>query len=115
MKAIFKTDISKIDGYSSAGMWWKKVYADDEKHIYLFQAREDLYEMMVGRKAKQPDGTYVYRKPSSDEWGAYGWTFWGDKETCLKKFIEKYCYLVARMPQMKEILLEVDNYTAEGK
>jgi len=33
------------------------------------------YEIVQPRKFKQPDGTYAYRYPSSEEFGLYGWFF----------------------------------------
>lgn len=110
---IFYVDLKDLDVYSSADYFWRKVYADDKKHIYLFQAvepngivKDSLYEMMQGVRKKQPDGSVVYTRPQSELWGSKGWTLWGSKKQCLEKFRTRYFELTGEEPEEKDILLD---------
>lgn len=93
---INRQDLKEIEGYKSADYYWEKVKADDINHIYLFKAREDLAEMVKGKKYTNPDGSIVYAMPSSNNWGKYGWTFWGPAEMIEKKWEEKRELLLSK-------------------
>lgn len=90
---LFAKDIKDYDEYKSYRRTYKKVYADDENHIYVFKnisgGSNPEYEILKGKKIKNPDGNYVWKKGSDEDWGTYGWTVMGTEEYCQKKIKEK--------------------------
>ena len=54
------------------------------------------YEVVVGVKAKQPDGSTVYVYPSSSQFGVNGWYICGNEEVCREKINEKVCDILEK-------------------
>jgi len=91
MKKIFNKEIKEKDTFNRIGYRYDKVYADDEKHIYVFKMTNidpnrvittPKYELVVGKKRKNPDGAIVYVYPSDEDFGKYGWFITGKEEYC---------------------------------
>ena len=78
MKQTTKTDISEQQEIKFEGDTLKlEKCLDKEKHTYLFarynhNGRLYGYELVKGVKTKNPDGNYIYRYPSSSQFGTYG-------------------------------------------
>lgn len=72
MKEIEHKDLSTVDSFAKYGDVFRKIWADDEHHVYLFK-RNKGYELICGVKAKNPDGSIVYRYPSAEQFGTNGW------------------------------------------
>ena len=95
---IFKTDIKDKNEFNRIGYHYTKVYADDENHIYVFRMKHNdkklempysEYELVKGVKVKNPDGNYVYRYPSDEEFGTSGWFYLGNDEKCWEQMNAK--------------------------
>ena len=92
MIKIINKDIKEIEKFEKFGDTFTKIYADDEKHIYVFKRIRDYetktaisYEVVKGRKVKNPDGSIVYRYPISEEFGMYGYYIFGTEDYCKKR------------------------------
>lgn len=105
-KEIYATSIKDKKEFDRAGYHYTCVRADDRRHIYLYKMTDgssrptELYELVKAVKHKNPDGNVVYRYPTSEEWGLYGWTIWGYPETCKLKIEEKWSNLVPSTPKI---------------
>lgn len=86
-------DIKDYDSFSIYGDTLTKVYADDVRHIYAFKRTQGeyyFYELVIGVKTVNDDGSTVYRYPNNTEWGTKGFTIIGsDKDEMLKKHIKE--------------------------
>lgn len=76
MEQTTKTDISEQEEFNLEGDTLKLEKSFDKK-IYLYarynnKGRLYGYELVKGVKTKNPDGNYVYRYPSSSQFGSYG-------------------------------------------
>ena len=64
MREIWKTRIEDRDEFTRIGYRYKKIQADDERHIYVYEMTDEDgsvvgYEVVEGVKKRQPDGTPV--------------------------------------------------------
>ena len=74
---IFYPDIKEQNEFKKYGEQFRKIFADDEKHIYVFSRNNTDYEVIQGVKKKNPDGNIVYAYPSSEQFGSYGYYITG--------------------------------------
>ena len=72
MKKIFKKDISGLKEFRKFGDLFTQVESFGD-NIYLYD-RGSCYELVKGRKSKNPDESIVYVYPSSEDFGTYGYT-----------------------------------------
>lgn len=76
---IFNTDIKDKRKFTFEGdTLVQKECVDEENHIYVYERYNPRgkmygYEVVKGVKVKNPDGNYVYRYPSSEQFGSYGY------------------------------------------
>lgn len=89
------TDIRDKRTFKRIGHTYTMIAADEENHIYLFKMTKpgisyDMYEIVKGVKAKQPDGTTVYKYPSDEQFGVYGFYICGGPEKCGKDIERRY-------------------------
>lgn len=72
-------DIKDTNTFKKFGATFSKVWSDDERHLYVFKRTKHRtdYEVIKGVKTKNPDGSIVYRYPSSEEFGTYGYYIMG--------------------------------------
>ena len=89
MKEIVSTDISEKKEFTFEGDTLKQKYCyDEEKHIWVYErynrnGRLIGYELVKGKKKKNPGGSEVYIYPSSEEFGTRGYFIsaqWADKD-----------------------------------
>lgn len=79
MNKIFYKDVKNTESFMRGGFFQKKVYADDERHIYIFTCG-NRFEVILAVRKKNPDGEIVFKYPSDEEWGLYGWTVMTEKD-----------------------------------
>lgn len=78
MKPIYTKDISEKLEFKFGEDTLKQLYcANEEQHIYVYErynhaGRLFAYEVVRGKKRKNPDGSIVYSYPSSEDFGSYG-------------------------------------------
>lgn len=95
MKKIFATDIKDISTFERAGYRYEKLWEDTERHLVIWGmnykegSRYNNFELWLGKKTTNPDGKVVYCKPKDEDWGAYGWSYYGSKEWCFERMQEK--------------------------
>lgn len=75
-------DIKNIETFRRHGDNFKKVWSDDEHHIYIFERRNKHYpapyfEVVKGRKITYKDGDVVYAYPADSDFGIYGYCVYG--------------------------------------
>ncbi len=76
---VFSTDIKDKKRFTFEGdTLVQKECVDAEKHIYIYERYNSSgrlfgYEVVKGVKTKNPDGNYVYKYPSSEQFGQYGY------------------------------------------
>lgn len=96
MEATIRTKIEDKNEFNRYGYHHTKIYADDARHIYVFQMEKiekdefdnpDIarYEVVKGKKAKQPDGSTVYIYPGDEDFGTYGWYICYRKDIAMKR------------------------------
>lgn len=78
MKPIYAKDISEKKEFSFQGERLKQIRcANEEQHIYVYErynrsGRLYAYEVVRGKKTKNPDGNIVYTYPTSEMFGSFG-------------------------------------------
>lgn len=89
MIEIYLKDIKEIDYFKKFDDDFFKVYSDDENHIYVFKRIREKqvksYEVVKGVKHKNPDGSIIYRYPTSEEFGTYGYYIFGTEDYCKQR------------------------------
>lgn len=72
-RQIILKDVKEIDNFTKYGEKFSKVFADDEKHIYVFKRESKngviSWEIFKSYAKKNPDGSIVYYYPSSNDFG----------------------------------------------
>ena len=96
MEKIFRKDISEKKEFSFDGDTLKQKYCyDEEKQIWVYErynhsGRLIGYEVVKGIKHINPDGSLVFKYPSSEQFGKYGYFIsarWA--ETDIPKYLAK--------------------------
>jgi len=97
MEKVFRTDISEKKEFIIYGDTLRmKECVDKEKRIYIFERlmnennKERLiaFEVVKGKKHKNPDGSIVYTYPSSEQFGYYGFTVFPNHKKSMQEAIE---------------------------
>lgn len=98
---IIARDISERNEFNRCGIHYTQVYADDTNHIYLYKMnnRDYSYELVQGKRHKNPDGTVVYTYPGDEDFGTYGWYISGPKEYTERRIAEKIHSLTGSKPK----------------
>lgn len=84
MRPIYAKDIKGTHSFKKYGYNYEKVYADDDRHIYIFKVSDEdfiSYEVILGKRRKNPDGNIVYTYPGNNDWGSLGFTVRGCNAT----------------------------------
>ena len=95
MKKIFGKDIKDLEPFNRAGYRYEKVYEDLSNHIVIWSMNDGSagkyqnFELWLGKRLLNPDGTVVYVKPKDEDWGAYGWSYYGTPEFCWERMKAK--------------------------
>lgn len=70
---VFRKDISEMKEFTKYGDTFKQIRHNPETGWWLYD-RGNSYEVVKGKKYKNPDGNYVYVYPCDEDWGTYGYT-----------------------------------------
>ena len=73
MEKVTYKDITEIQHFEKWGEKFDLEQSWDKQHVYLYRRRYG-WELVQAVKTKNPDGSIVYRYPSTNEWGKYGWS-----------------------------------------
>ena len=104
MERISIKDIKDKKTFKRIGYTYTQVLADDENHVYLYKMEKKgmidcyHYELVKGKKHKNPDGTIVYMYPGDEDFGTYGWFILGNEKYATEKICEKWLSLTGRIP-----------------
>lgn len=97
MDNFFKTLIQEKKEFNRIGYHYKQVM-DYGDNIYLykmtptnFKLNYSQYELVIGVKRRQPDGSVVYVYPSDEQFGTYGWYICGPEDRCQASIQELLC------------------------
>lgn len=103
MNQIYYTDIKNNKKFKKNGYNYTCVKADVVNNIYIYKMEHidepipySQYELIIGVKRKQPDGSTVYVYPSDEQFGIYGWYICGNEEVCREKINEKICDILEK-------------------
>ena len=84
---IRRNDISEKKTFERNGYRYDQVLADHDKHLYLYKMTPlkweqtyPQYELVKGKKYKNPDGSIVHVYPSDEDFGTFGWYICGRPE-----------------------------------
>ena len=80
-----RRDLKDYDSFEKFGDVFTKIYANDDKHVYVFRREKKCngtskvsYEVVKGVKYKKSNGTSVFAYPTSERfanvWVLYRWT-----------------------------------------
>lgn len=94
---IFKTPIEDRKEFNRIDYHYEQV-EEFGNHIYLYKLTPPKrykrklpykqYELVRGKKSKQPDGTIVYIYPGDEDFGTYGYYICGTEESCRKQIMK---------------------------
>lgn len=95
---IFKTDIREKREFERYGFQYTLVKEDNDNRIYVFKVEKkgekplpyENYEIVKGKKEKNPDGTVVYTYPSTEQFGKYGYYICGTPKACEERLRIRY-------------------------
>lgn len=97
MNKLFFKDITEKKEFTRNNYSYKMIASDERNHIYLFEItplewEKDYkqFELVKGIKVQNPDGNYVWRYPSDEQFGQYGWYICGTHERCIRDIKDKY-------------------------
>ena len=98
-----KVDIKTLKKFKKNGYNYTCVKADVENNIYVYKMEHigeplpySQYELVIGKKAKQPNGDTVYIYPSSSQFGTYGWYICGTEEMCRDRINSRISQILKR-------------------
>lgn len=95
-----RVDLKELDQFTRIGYVYKKVFADNENHVYVFAMGENSgpikkYEIVRGvRKIVNDVEMYVY--PGTSQFGIYGFFITGNEEYVKERLLERYNYLISK-------------------
>lgn len=103
MEKIIRKDISEKKEFDRIGYHYIQVLADDEKHVYLYKLEMPgipylQYELVKGKKCKNPDGSIIYTYPCDEDFGNFGWYICGRPEKVLSDIRQKWLDLTNHSP-----------------
>lgn len=79
---VFKKDISEKTEFHRAGYDYKNIYYNDRFHTGVWELRKGDkvygYEVIRGKKMKNPDGSIVYVYPCDEDFGKCGFYITGN-------------------------------------
>ena len=85
---IFSKDISELKTFKKFGEVFTQVRNNPETGWWLYERVSKYgtksYEVVKGKKHKNPNNTIVHVYPSNEDWGTYGYTIpdcWWAEET----------------------------------
>lgn len=97
MDKLFFKDITEKKEFTRLKRNYKMIASDERNHIYLFEITPlewektyEQFELVKGIKIKNPDGKYVWRYPSDEQFGRNGWYICGTRERCIRDIKDKY-------------------------
>lgn len=93
---IFRKDISEMKTFTRHGQVFTQVCHNPETGWWLYD-RGNSYEVVRGKKYRNPDGQVVYVYPSDEDWGTYGYTVMKSRYT--DQLIEFYMSSKNHTPQ----------------
>lgn len=79
MIQIVRKDISEVKTFEKYGDAFTQVKHNEETGWWLYErvnkeTGKKHYEVVRGKKYKNPDGNIVFCYPSDEDWGTYGYT-----------------------------------------
>lgn len=103
MVKIERTDISEKKEFNKNGYRYTQVLADNEKHVYLYKLSKPgikylQFELVKGKRYKNPDGNIIYTYPCDEDFGTYGWYICGTTETTKFSIQQKWLALTNYSP-----------------
>lgn len=79
---IIRKDIKDLKEFKKYGDTFKQIRNNPETGWWLYE-RPTHYEVVKGKRYKNPDGEVVLIYPSEGDWGTYGYTipkcWWADE------------------------------------
>lgn len=103
MKSTTRGDIKDKLTFKRIGYNYTQVLADNEKHVYLYLMSKPgvnylQYELVRGKKYKNPDGSIVYIYPCDEDFGTFGWYICGTPERVVSDICQKWLDLTNYLP-----------------
>lgn len=103
MNRIIRTDISGKKEFDRIGYHYTQVLADEEHKVYLYKMTKEgipypQYELVKGKKYKNPDGSIVYTYPCDEDFGTFGWYICGTPERVVSDICQKWLDLTNYSP-----------------
>ena len=105
MMKFAKKDISEKKEFDRNGYHYEQILADEEYKVYLYkmtpiewEKKYYQYELVKGKRYKNPDNTIVYAYPSDEDFGTYGWYICGTIETTKFSIQQKWLALTGHTP-----------------
>lgn len=89
-----RVDIRDKAHFRRIGYDYYRVYFDAVRHIAVYEMSKDGkhkgYEVIKGKKYKNPDGTIVFTYPSDEDFGTHGWYInFADENIEMEKISER--------------------------
>ena len=99
---IIRKDIKDMKAFEKFGDLFTQIGNNPETGWYLYErvnkeSGKKHYEVVKGKKHKNPDGSIVYAFPSTELWGTYGYSI--DDNRYSQKLIEFLMESKSRTPQ----------------
>lgn len=103
MEKIFRKDISEKKEFDRIGYHYTQVLADNEKHVYLYKMSKPgnkhlQFELVKGKKYKNPDGNIIHTYPCDEDFGSFGWYICGRPEYVLSSIRKRWLDLTNYSP-----------------
>ena len=103
MEKTFRKDISDKKEFDRNGYHYTQILADDEKHVYLYKLSKPgikylQFELVKGKKCKNPDGNIIYTYPCDEDFGNFGWYICGRPKKVLSDIRQKWLDLTNHSP-----------------
>ena len=92
MRSPIRTDIKDKKSFERFGYLYEQVLGDDGNHIYLYrltplnyEQRYHQYELVRGKKYRNPGGETVWVYPCDEDFGTFGWYICGTAEKVVRE------------------------------